>query len=306
LWGMSGWRLGQRNIHVWGNETSIQRWRSWGSRAKNTLLKQRNIPSTIMNDPDLLDVAANEIIAYDPLSIDGYPGAIYSLAQHFKVKGYRLRNLKQVLTTAENLENYQRELIESVFAPTGDLYGSGEVLGIATRPITDDKYYILEPHVIVEAIATGMPGMKDVVVTDLDNQGMPLIRYRIGDMVDDLKSPDKDARLPLAYFYRLMGRSSDIILLPNGKRFHPVNIFGGTLFRKFPAIARHKVVWNGVALKFVFERSSPLNEKQLQIELECLMAGFDVPFSVEYTYKMPLQPSGKHTYLEIIEGGKRN
>lgn len=299
LWGMSGWRLGQRNVHVWGNATSIERWKNRGSRAKNALLRQRNIASTGLDDPGLADAAAREIIAFDPVSIEGYPGAIFSLAQHFKAKGYSLRKLRQVLTTAENLEDHQRGLIEEVFAPTGDLYGSGEVLGIATRPTTDEKYYIFEPHVFVEVVPSGLPGMKDILVTDLDNQGMPFIRYRVGDMIDGLSQPDDDSQYPFAHFKKVMGRKSDIILLPNGKRFHPVNIFGGTLFRRFPTISRHKVVWNGDSLKFVFERNEPLDDGKLNAELRELLAPYDVPFTIEYTFKIPVPPGGKHTYLEI-------
>ena len=299
LWSMSGWRLGQRNVHVWGNATSIKRWDTWGSRMKNAMIRQRNIASTGLDDPELADTAAREIIAFDPVSIEGYPGAIFSLAQHFKAKGYSLRKLRQVLTTAENLEDSQRELIEEVFAPTGDLYGSGEVQGIAARPVADDKYYVLEPHVIVEAVASEMPGMKDVVVTDLDNHGTPFIRYRIGDMIDSLNVPDEDSPYPFASFKKVLGRKSDIILLPNGKRFHPVNIFGGTLFRRFPAISRHKVIWNGVSLKFVFERNGSLDEGKLNDELQESLASYDVPFSIEYTSGLAVPPGGKHTYLEI-------
>ncbi|MCJ7483460.1 MAG: hypothetical protein MUO31_10890 [Thermodesulfovibrionales bacterium] len=304
LWAMSGWRLGQRNVHIWGNATSIQRWRSWSSRAKNALLRQLNVPSTGLDDPKMVEAAAQKIIAHDPISIDGYPGAIFTLAQHFQARGYSLRNLKHVLTTAENLEDQQRKLIEEVFAPTGDLYGSGEVLGIATRPVADDKYYIFEPHVVVEAVPSGLPGMKDILVTDLDNQGMPFIRYRVGDMIDDLHLPDGDSRFPLAFFKQLMGRRSDIIRLPNGKRFHPVNIFGGTLFRKFPGITRHKVAWNGTSLKFVFERRSLMDEDKLKDEIGQLIAEYQVSYSIEFTDKMPIPPGGKHTYLEILEPGE--
>lgn len=303
LWNMSGWKPGQRNVHVWGNATSIKRWNTLSSRAKNVIFRQINIPSIHLDDPMKIEAVANKIIKFDPISIEGYSSAIYTLAQYFQQKGYILKSLKQVLTTAENLENQQRELIENVFAPTADSYGCGEVLGIATRPIHDEIYYVLEPHVIVEAMDSGIPGMKDILVTDLNNYGMPLIRYKVGDMVDNLYQPEEHAKYPLMYFKNIIGRISDIILLPNGKRFHPVNIFGGTLFRTFPEISRHKVVWNGELLKFVFEINKTPNKIELKRQLTELLISYDVSFTVEYTNKLLPTSNGKYRYLELVKKG---
>lgn len=300
LWSMSGWEFGQRNVHIWGNASSIQRWSKWSSKAKNALIGQLNIPSIWLNDPENIENVAKKIIKFDPISIEGYPSAIYTLAQHFQTKGYSLYSLKQVLTTAENLEGYQRELIEKIFAPTGDLYGSGEVLGVATRPIGDDKYYVFDPHVIIEVVDSGIPGMKDIIVTDLDNYGMPMIRYKIGDMIDDLYLPEREDKYPFTYFKKIFGRSSEIVQLPNGKRFHPVNIFGGTLFRKFPEITRHKVIWNGESLLFQFENQKPLNKDELESQIKELLAGYAVPFVIEFTNRILPSKNGKYAYFEKV------
>lgn len=300
LWSMSGWRFGKRNVHIWGNATSIQRWATWSSRAKNVLIRQLNIPSIWLDDPEGIEDVSRKIMKFDPISIEGYPGAIYTLAQHCQKKGYSLPSLKQVLTTAENLESYQRSLIEKVFAPTGDLYGSGEVLGIATRPIADDKYYVFDPHVIVEAVDSWIPGTKDVVVTDLDNYAMPLIRYRIGDMIDDLHLPEKGSQYPFSYFNRIIGRNSDIVDLPNGKRFHPINIFGGTLFRKYPEIVRHKVIWNGKLLKILFETVKPVNAKGIETDIKELLSVYEVPFMIKYVDQILPATNGKYKYFEKV------
>jgi len=46
LWSMSGLKLGQRNIHIWGNQSSIERWGTPISKIKNFIINQKNIPST--------------------------------------------------------------------------------------------------------------------------------------------------------------------------------------------------------------------------------------------------------------------
>ncbi len=300
LWSMSGWKMGQRNIHIWGNQSSIERWETPISKIKNFIINQKNIPSTRLSEMYALEELVNEIIKFKPVSIDGYSSSIYTLAKYFKENNFpKIKSLKQVITTAENLENYQKDLIEEIFAPTGDLYGSGEILGVAIRPARDDKYYVLDSHVVVEVTESGIPGMKDLLVTDLDIYGMPLIRYKIGDMIDDINEPTVNSKYPLSWFSKIHGRSSDIIELPNGMKFHPINIFGGTLFRKFPNITRHKVIWNGKKLIFIFESQEDVKSNMLEQEIKLLLEKYKVDFTVKYTNHIKPSVNGKYKYLEI-------
>lgn len=301
LWGLSGWYPGQRSVHIWGNESSIKRWRTWSSKAKNICMKQLNIPSVLLNDPGNLHAITDQLRSFHPESIDGYSSSIFTLAKYLKSQNLRINGLKQVLTTAENLESNQKELIEEILAPAGDLYGCGEILGIASRPVNDNRYYVFEPHVIVETVDSAIKGMKDILVTDLDNFAMPMIRYKVGDMIDELNEPGTDSKYPFSWFTRIMGRSSDIITLPNGMLFHPVNIFGGTTFRRFPEITKHKVIWDGDMVKFLFETDRPLDEAGLELKLYELLEPYEVPFRIEYTHKILPSQGGKFKYLEIID-----
>jgi phenylacetate-CoA ligase len=301
LWGMSGWKPGQRNVHIWGNASSISRWSTPGSRIKNLWMNQLNIPSTLLNDPANYEMLAKKIIDFDPVSIDGYSSAIFTLSQYFQKKGLKIKSLKQVFTTAENLEQYQKEQIEKILASTSDLYGCGELLGIATRPIDESKYYLFEPHIIAEVSESGIKGMQDLIVTDLNNYLMPFIRYKLGDMIDNIYPPDAGSRYPFSSFNKIMGRSSEIIRLPNGMLFHPVNIFGGTLFREFPGITKHKVVWNGKSILFLFESEIITDQIRLEQMLEDLMRHYGVPFKTEFTKKILPNASGKFKYVELTD-----
>ncbi|NOU18358.1 MAG: phenylacetate--CoA ligase family protein [Bacteroidales bacterium] len=300
LWLMSGWKPGQKNIHIWGNASSIERWNSIVSKLKTRLMNQLNIPSTHLNENNISEIA-EKIIRFKPKSIEGYPSAIYTLANHFKQNNLSIKGLKQVLTTAENLEDYQRDIIEATFAPTGDFYGSGEVMGIASRPIGDNRYYIFEPHVIVEAVDSGLEGMKDILVTDLDNYAMPMIRYKVGDLIDNIYIPETNSKYQFSYFKKLIGRSADIITLTNGMRFHPINIFGGTLFREFPFISKHRVVWDGKLLRIIFEVNGSVDDSLLKQKIDELLKRYDVSYSIEYTTKLLPSSNGKYKYVEIIK-----
>ncbi|MFW5803648.1 MAG: hypothetical protein ACOCWG_00285 [bacterium] len=303
LWGMAGWKFGQRNIHIWGNKTSIKRWNTLGSKCKNLLINQKNIASNLLDNFLNFDDIIDDIIKFNPKSIEGYTSTIYTLADFMKKNAIKIDSLKQVFTTAENLERYQKELIEDVLAPVSDLYGSGEVKGIAIRPAGENKYYIFDPHVILETTESGIPGMKDVLLTDLDNYGMPLLRYKIGDMIDEIMEPEENSRFPFRWFTKVYGRSSDVISLPNGMKFHPVNIFGGTLFRKFGGITRHKVIWNGSVLNFVFEANNFKKGHELKNALGELLQPYQIEFTTSFVDKIEPSKSGKYKYLEIDDKG---
>lgn len=300
LWSMSGWKPGQKNVHVWGNASSIKRWQSLSSKLKNKLMAQLNVASPLLDNPENLKKIAEDIVKFNPVSIEGYPSSVYTLAEYFKKNNIKLPNLKQILTTAENLDSLQQAFLEKEFAPTSDLYGSGEVLGIASRPIGENCYYILDTHVIVETIESGIEGLKEVVVTDLDNYAMPFIRYKVGDMIDQVYQPDKNSKYQFSYFKKMAGRSTDIVILPNGRRFHPVNIFGGTLFRKYPEINRHRVIWNGKSLKFIFEIKNTFDYSPLETELKTLLKVYEIPFTIELTDKLLPSANGKFKYFEVV------
>lgn len=298
LWGMAGWKFGQRNIHIWGNNTSIKRWNTLGSKCKNLLISQKNIASNLLDNFSNNNDIIEEIIRFKPKSIEGYTSTIYTLANLFKNSNVKLENLEQVFTTAENLETYQKELIEDALAPVTDIYGSGEVKGIAIRPAGDSKYYIFDPHVILEATESGIPGTRDVLLTDLDNYGMPLIRYKIGDMIDEVRDPDENSKFPFRWFTKVYGRESDVITLPNGMKFHPVNIFGGTLFRQLGGIIKHKVIWTGEGFRFIFVVSSKYKKQEVFLALRNLLLPYGVDFTIEETENIIPSKSGKYKYFE--------
>lgn len=300
LWAMAGKYPGMKNFYIWGNEHSIERWKTLSSKAKKFLMRQKNVASTLLNEPQYIENVVRQLLQFKPKFIEGYPGAIYTLANYCKNNNISVKGIDAVLCTAENIEDTHRQLIEEVFAPTADLYGSGEVLGVAVRPINDDKYYILEPHIIVEIEKTGIDGFYEVLLTDLDNYAMPFMRYKIGDMVDGIYEPAPVAKYPFSYFKKIIGRSADIIYLPNGKMFHPVNIFGGTTFRQFKEITRHKVIWNGKLLKIMFETSDTNRKNEIEKVIGKILESFQVEYIIEYTDKIMPGKSGKYRYVEIV------
>jgi len=305
LRGLSGWKPGRHHLLIGGDPSARGHWDRRNSHGKNFLMRQVSLPAPSPDDSAKIADLVERIIALDPLSIEGAPGVIYALARHAQGRGLILRGLIRVFTTGGILGPREKQDIEIALAPVADLYGCAEVFGLASRPVREDHYYVCDPHVIVETEDTKIPGMKDVLVTNLDNRALPLIRYRVGDLIDGLAPPDKDARIPFTTFHRVIGRNSEIIRLPNGLSLHPLQAFGGTLFRQYPAITRHRVVWNGESLTFVFEEAGPLPRAELERQLTEWIRSYNVPYFVEFTAKMEPAAGGKHGVFEIVNRSSR-
>lgn len=295
-WHLSGWHFGMKGIHIWGNLDSIKHWSLFTSKAKRFIFNTINIPSTLFNDfnnyKDIITIIQNS----KPDYIDGYTNSIYQLALFLKNEKTRLDNIKFVFTTAENLQDYQREIIENYLGPVIDNYGCGEINGVATQIKGNKKYFIIEPRVIVEK-GKKFGDYYEIVITDLDNKVMPLIKYKPGDLIDGLYF-DKSEQLPYSYFNKIIGRTNQIIELRNGKKILPVNLIGGTFIRSFKSITKHKVIWDGNKLDFIFESAQEISKDRISEKLDEILKGYDIRYSFKIVDKILPNRNGKYSYFE--------
>lgn len=296
---LSGWQLGEKSLHIWGNPTSVKHWSKFPSKVKRLIKNQVNLPSTAFNLPENYERLLKFIISKKFKSIDGYTTAIYELAKFIEDNNLNSINAGYVFTTAENLQKYQQEIIERNIGPVSDLYGCAEINGIAIKPIKQDEYIIIDTHVYVETIDEGND-LKSILVTDLDNYAMPLIRYKVGDLIDTVIEPEPSDFPQFSRFKNVHGRSSEIVELPNGKKILPVNIVGGTLFRKIGKIKKHKVTWNGSVLGFIFEVEDRFDLQKAVKMIENEFSDYGIKTEVEIVDKLLPSSNGKYRYFEII------
>ena len=125
-----------------------------------------------------------------------------------------------MIVTAEMLLPRERRILEETFhGKVFDRYGCREVGVIAGECEYHSGLHVNADALIVEVEPAPNlpPGMGRVLVTDLLNRSMPLIRYEIG----DLASLDSDMRCPcgrsLPLIGKIQGRTSEF-LRPPGSR----------------------------------------------------------------------------------------
>ena len=134
-----------------------------------------------------LGAYVDELKKIEPVFIDSYPSAIFSIGKFLLDRGIEAGIApKAIITSSETLLDNQREVIEKAFhSRVFDQYGSAEMVGFINQ-CEKGSYHINPEYGIVEIIKEdgepakdGEPG--ELVCTGFVNSTMPLIRYKTGD-----------------------------------------------------------------------------------------------------------------------------
>jgi len=300
----AGLDIGTNHAYLWGSpfDTSLE------DTLKNKMYNKMVGCNLFLSSYDLSEKTAfsyaKKIQQYKPDVLIGYPSPLYFFAKYLNDNKIRSIHPKSIISSAEVLYDYQRELIEFVFGcKVFNRYGCREFSAIAQECSEHSGLHINAEHVYVECLkengeiaAPGEPG--ELVVTDLDNYGMPFIRYRIGDrgILSDRKC---NCGRGLPIMEQVEGRTFDIIVGTNGRNL------GGTFWTLLlrtavKGIKQFQVMQeshNQINIKIVVDdlfKAENLNILNKKIHEYC---GEDMNVSFEFVDKIPLTRSGKFRFV---------
>ncbi len=156
---------------------------------------------------------------YRPRSMVSYAQSAVRFAEFCKANNIHDVAFDSMIVSAEMLPPGKRQVLEETFhGKVFNRYGCREVGVIASECEFHSGLHVNADALIVEVeAAPNLPsGMGRVLVTDLLNRSMPLIRYEIG----DLASLDTEMRCPcgrsLPLIGNIQGRTSNFLRLPSG------------------------------------------------------------------------------------------
>jgi len=206
--------------------------------------------------------------------------------------------LRAIICTAGPLTAHEREEIASFFGvPVGMEYGSMECGTMAyMTPATDDRYRVFDgTHIIHQGQVEKIENDErtEILVTTLTKRYLPLIRYKIGDYMDDV-----EVRLDgtVHSFSEVSGRTGDMIDLGNGIRFHGYSLM--VCAEENPKIIAYqlRVDKAKTTVTFVAQVKSPLTaEERSRIVLHAADVAHVVPgvIDVEEMNELIKSASGK-------------
>jgi phenylacetate-CoA ligase len=116
-----------------------------------------------------------------------------------------------VLCSYEFVSVAHRRILKRAFGvPVFDLYGATETGHLLMENDRGEMVPSCETACL-EVVETGKDGIGSLIVTTLTNDYMPLLRYRIGDLVERREHADRAT-------YALHGREADALATPGGGR----------------------------------------------------------------------------------------
>ena len=217
-----GIKIGDRQLRFWGRPISHKSYLK--EKAKDILLNRVRITNITENKNEFNNII-NSINRFNPDYIYGYSSLIYEFAE--KLMSFQnncILNLKGIIATAEVISQAQKQVIKKVLKSKviGE-YGCSE-LDIIAFECEYGKMHIMAENVFLEIQKNEneKSNFGKVIVTDLNNKKMPMIRYELDDLV--LLSDKKcECGRGLPIISKILGRHKDqYIVLENGEKFHSV------------------------------------------------------------------------------------
>jgi phenylacetate-CoA ligase len=296
----SGWRLGERVAKVWGNPD--YRKRGWRGRLRNALLERARYLDTLKMDEPALMRFARSLQRRPPSLLFGHAHSVYLFAEFVRRHAPGTVRPRGIITTAMVLHGWQRRVIEDVFAcPVTNRYGCEEVSLIACECERHEGLHVNADGVYVEVLRDGRPAAPgepgSVVVTDLTNRAMPILRYQVGDVAVWSERVCPCGRgLPL--LERLEGREADYVVTSRGELISGISLTENFAL-EVPGVAQLQIVQE-TERHFCFRivrgpGFGPASLARLR-ELVAERFGPDATHECEYVDRIPQEPSGKYRF----------
>ncbi|MGF2734995.1 phenylacetate--CoA ligase family protein [Marinobacter sp. DUT-1] len=296
----SGWDLGMKKAAIWGNppvpSTMKQKLRHH-LLDRTIYLDTMNLNETSMGD------FVERWRAEQPGAIFGHAHSIYIFACYLRGHGITDLRPRGIVATSMMLLDQERKAIEQGFdCPVTNRYGCEEVGLIACECEEHRGMHLNLPHLFVEfldgenkPVKPGEPGK--IVVTDLNNFAMPLIRYRVEDVGTFTDEPCCCGRgLPI--LQRLEGRVADFLKLPDGGQVAGISLIERTL-TKVPGIEQMQLVQEdltGLSINRVKGSDhNPEMDRALISELQEVF-GDSVSITIHDVSEIPQESSGKYRF----------
>lgn len=296
----TGWRFGDKSIRLWHQTIGMTKIQVIKEKIDALLIRRTFIPAFELNKKNI-SLFLRKIKALKPVLIDGYAESFNLLARYAQKEDFEEISPKAIMTSAQIMPDHVRDHIEKSFgSEVFDKYGSREFSGIAYECECHEGHHIMAESYIVELLTDNKPTkpgeVGEVVITDLNNYSVPLIRYRIGDLAVamDPKHLCSCGR-GLPKIGKIEGRSQATVTGANGV-WLPGTFFSH-FFKEFDREVRmYQVIQHedaSIELNIVKESGFGSNAEKLIVDALHSVLGEETSISIRYTEQIPLSPTGK-------------
>ncbi len=242
LW--AGWRPYEKVAFLWPAIQDLEPPAGWKHQIKDHLIKRTHMFYGGRISKHSAGKIFEDLHRFRPSIIRCFTSPAYRLAEFMYDSQLVLPGLKALVCTGEPLTEHQRNQIERGFgAPMFDLYASREMGTTAAECRNHHGLHIASDSVLLEIVRDGKPvhpgESGTIVLTDLLNCAMPMIRYEIGD-VGSLRRHACDCGLPYPLLRSVIGRTADGFYDQEGTYISTIAL--GTLIDCGPPVAQVQII----------------------------------------------------------------
>ena len=298
----TGWRFGDKQARLWHQTLGMSKTQIVRERIDSWFMRRLFIPAFDIKNENL-EKFVSQIRKHNPVLVDGYAESLNFLATYVSSGRSAGFAPAAIMSSAQALPDNVRKTIEEGFdTRVFDKYGSREFSGIAYQCGASTDHHVMAESYIVELLVESrkaLPGeVGEIVITDLNNFSLPLIRYRIGDLavaVDETKPCPCGNNFPR--IGAIQGRTQAIVHCANGT-WMPGTFFAH-FFKDYEPVVRffqiHQKQKGSFDLKVV--KGSSWNESLFDSLLNELSKhiGTGTQVNVVYVEEIPLVRTGKRS-----------
>lgn len=294
----TGWRVGEKMGLLWGHPTELAHNGVWG-RFRDAILSRDILLNTF--DIRTADLAkfAQDLSRQNVCFLKAYSRSLLSFAEYLSSNGIKPPKLSAMITTAECLSPEERRFVEETLeCRTFDRYGCREFSVIASECESHDGMHLAAETMVVEFVAgdrparPGEPG--EIIVTDLLNEAMPFIRYKIGDVGSPMEGTCACGR-GLPRMQMVAGRVTDFIHTPDGRWISGVAI-NTYLISQMPGVRQAQIVQENcdhILMRLVAIEDRREAAEQFLREKIPGMFGAKMRYSIKWEENIAPEASGK-------------
>ena len=303
-WNRVGFKMGDKRVILRGNVIqSTNKGKFW---EYNPIDKTLILSSYHMTDYTLPNYI-KKINDFLPDFLHVYPSTITILARYMKENNIQpFTTVKALLCGSENIYLWQRNLLEEVFqCRVYSWYGHAEKAVLAGECEKSTNYHIFPEYGFVELI--GKDGnlisreeeTGEIVATSFNNNAMPIIRYKTGDLgVYTEKKCPCGRNYPL--LKRIEGRLQEIVVTKDKGLITLTALIFAQHFKAFSKIKKMQLFQEKVGkitAKIVKASNySDADENEILFKIK-KASGDKLDMKIVYVDFIPSTKRGKHKFL---------
>ncbi len=298
----TGWRFGDRQARLWHQTLGMTKLQALRERIDALFMRRLFIPAFEIG-AESIEPFIERIREHRPVLVDGYAESLNFLATYVRDGGRPGFSPRAIMSSAQALPDNVRRIIEDGFATkVYDKYGAREFSGIAYQCGHSSDHHVMDESYIVELLVDDRPArpgeIGEVVITDLSNFSVPLIRYRIGDLAVAVDESQRcGCGRQLSRLGRIEGRTQAIVHCANG------TWLPGTFFMHFFKDYEHAVRFFQIRQdrRGEFVLKIVKNRRFTQSEFDAMMrelrryVGTDTRIDIDFCQSIPLLQTGKRS-----------